>query len=40
MTKSAEKKQTTMPIDETRELGFETMLVAESEEGGYEPVAR
>jgi hypothetical protein len=31
--------QTTTPIDEQDELGFGTMLVAESDEGGYEPVA-
>ena len=26
------------PLDETAELGFGTLLVAEDEEGGYEPV--
>jgi hypothetical protein len=31
--------QTTTPIEEETELGFGTMLIPESDEGGYEPVA-
>jgi hypothetical protein len=39
MTPTAAENQTSAPIDETIELEFGTMLVAESEDGGYEPVA-
>jgi hypothetical protein len=38
MTPTAAANQTSIPVDETTELGFGTMLVAESDEGGYEPV--
>jgi hypothetical protein len=30
--------QTTTPVDENKELGFGAMLLAEGEDGGYEPV--
>jgi hypothetical protein len=32
-------KQMTTPVDENKELGFGAMLLAEGEDGGYEPVA-
>ena len=39
MTPTTAAKQTHIGIDEDKELGFGTMLIAESEDGGYEPVA-
>ena len=38
MPQTTAKKMTSTPIDETADLGF-ALLVAEGEEGGYEPVA-
>jgi hypothetical protein len=38
MTKTTAIKQSATPIDETAELGFGAILVAEGEGGGYEPI--
>jgi hypothetical protein len=38
MTTTKEKTQISAAVDEDTELGFGTMLIAENEDGGYEPV--
>ncbi len=39
MKQLTEEANANQAVDESRELGFGSLLVAEDEEGGYEPVA-